>query len=181
MQTLCCLQCKLCEWGLEWSQQTEKAAGTCSIPWLERHAGTADCPFRICPGQNLHVQNFTLSLSAADPPTSVFPFPSRVLTLRAETGIKLANVREENGYKLQLRRSLASDPPKWTSCFSLPLCSVRFTGLSWAIEQGQRKESRLLQPQPQGSLASHCLVSAQQRPCCLKGKKRDEPSVLTLW
>lgn len=121
-------------------------------------------------------QNFTLSLPAPGPtsPTSAVSFPPRVLIIKDEKGIKLPMLlgqERENSYKLQLGRNLASDPPRWTSCFSLPLYPLRFTGASWAIEQGQGPEAWLLQPQPQEPLASRRLVSAQQRSRCLKGRR----------
>lgn len=120
----------------------------------------------------LCVQNFTLSLPAPGPtlPTSAVSFPPWVLVIKDEKVIKLPvllSQERENSYKLQLGRNLASDPPRWTSCFSLPLYPLRFTGASWAIEQEQGPEAWLLKPQSQEPLASRRLVSARQRSRCL--------------
>lgn len=133
-----------------WKGTRELQTEVTDLPWTDPHCA----------------QNFTLSLPAPGPtsPTSAVSFPPW-------KGIKLPMLlsqERENSYKLQLSRNLASNPPRWTSCFSLPLYSLRFTGASWAIEQGQ---AWLLQPQPQEPLASRCLVSAQQRSRCLKGRR----------
>lgn len=137
-----------------------------SMPGLERHSRTADRghSFRICPGlipTVLRILPSLCPLQGQPHPQVQFPFhPGKALSYQSQ--------ERENSYKLQLSRNLASDPPRWTSCFSYPLYSLRFTGASWAIEQGQ---AWLLQPQPQEPLASRCLVSAQQRSRCLKGRR----------
>lgn len=139
------------------------------MPELGRHSRTADrgYSFRICPGLIPSVLRILPSLcSLQGQPHSQAQFPFHAGKVLKKLPMLLGQERE-NSYKLQLGRNLASDPPRWISCSSLPLYPFRFTGASWAIEQGQGPEAWLLQPQPQEPRASRRLVSAQQRSRCL--------------
>lgn len=151
-------------------QLDQKAAETCALS-----RGTK--VFR----ERLQLQdspwNFTLSLSAPGPTSaaSVFSFPSWVLAIGSEVGIRVANDTKW-GKERPAKTSSSTEVlllilQDGQAASGFLRCSLRFTGASWANEHGQGRKAWLPQPRPRGLLVSQGLVTAQWKPGCLKGRE----------